>query len=729
MTSSYTTESGIRVDRETELLPKGAMNELAAQLDAQLGGLFECSYAQATRYKERSVGFSSPVMRLVGRQDSSSLELLKSSGAALFAFLCDHVVTVLGPKYDARMTPGALTVYPPTNHERLKREEDRSRVPSTLDLLRVIGDAFAAGDDDSLGLYGAFAYDAVLQFEPSLTRSLSRPLKHRDFVLYLPDRLLISYPGLDATVATTYSFTPPAGSGTVCQSSIFPAEEGVRISASDEKSVPLRPSFHTGVKAAQAAFSRGDLFEVVLSQVYERTFDGKASTAYAQLSSSNVAPYSTHLNLGGGEHLIVSSPEMFLRVTGRTVESAPIAGTISRGATALEDFEHLKDLLLSEKADSELVMCTDVDRNDKSRVCTPGTVEVLAHRDIEMTSRVIHTVEHISGQLREDASPLDAFISHMWAVTVTGAPKIAAMDFIETTEASARGWYAGAFGKFLFDGSIDTGITIRAIQLDGATARVRAGSSLLSKSVPSVEEAECDLKASAMLAVLDGAPASARPLEASSLVRVKARGLRTVMVDHEDSFVHTLADYLRRAGCDVTTVRSPRGQGLEENLLLDLAPEFLCLSPGPGSPDEFQIGRLLDYARRHEIPTFGVCLGLQAIAEYEGGSLRMLETPAHGVSSVIRRAPTSTLLQDLPETFSAGRYHSLEIVLSSDAGPDHVTSETADGTVMSMEIPEHRLYGVQFHPESIMSAGDKHGQLIIDRMTEIARAHQRQEQR
>src|SRR5258707_4510105 len=135
---------------------------------------------------------------------------------------------------------------------------------------------------------------------------------------------------------------------------------------------------------------------------------------------------------------------MYVRVTGDRVETCPIAGTVPRGANPLADAENIRGLLTSPKEESELTMCTDVDRNDKSRICVPGSVRVIGRRQIELYSRVIHTVDHVEGRLRPGFDALDAFLTHMWAVTVTGAPKIWAMQFIEDNEDAPRRWYGGA---------------------------------------------------------------------------------------------------------------------------------------------------------------------------------------------------------------------------------------------------------------------------------------------
>ena len=209
-----------------------------------------------------------------------------------------------------------------------------------------------------------------------------------------------------------------------------------------------------------------------------------------------------------------------MRVVGRRIETCPISGTIKRGEDAIADSEQIIKLLNSKKDESELTMCSDVDRNDKSRVCEPGSVRVIGRRQIEMYSRLIHTVDHIEGGLREDMDAFDGFLSHAWAVTVTGAPKLWAMRFIEENERSPRAWYGGAIGMVNFNGDMNTGLTLRTIRIKDGIAQVRAGATLLYDSVPEEEEAETELKASAMIAAVRDAHKSNVLPEERAVARV-----------------------------------------------------------------------------------------------------------------------------------------------------------------------------------------------------------------
>ena len=307
---------------------------------------------------------------------------------------------------------------------------------------------------------------------------------------------------------------------------------------------------------------------------------------------------------------------MFVRVEGLRIETCPISGTIARGENAIGDAEQIRTLLNSRKEESELTMCTDVDRNDKSRVCEAGSIQVIGRRQIEMYSRLIHTVDHVEGTLREEFDALDGFLAHTWAVTVTGAPKRHAIQFIEDHEQSPRRWYGGALGFVGFDGNMNTGLTLRTVRIKDGVAEVRAGATLLFESEPDAEEAETRLKASALLdAILR--ETTSKPEAAARRPSVTAATTNILMVDHEDSFVHTLAGYFRETGATVATHRA----GFPTSIFEQEQPDLILLSPGPGRPEDFDISRTINAALKTGIPIFGVCLGLQGIVTHFGGSL------------------------------------------------------------------------------------------------------------
>jgi anthranilate synthase len=291
-------------------------------------------------------------------------------------------------------------------------------------------------------------------------------------------------------------------------------------------------------------------------------------------------------------------------------------------------------------------------------------------------------------------------------VTVTGAPKAWAMQFVEDHEKSPRAWYGGAVGLIGFDGSLNTGLILRTIRLKDGVAQVRAGATLLYESDPTEEERETHLKASAFIDVIRhprGVPRKAFPE-----VSRPGEGKRVLLVDHQDSFVHTLANYLRQTGAEVVTLRA----GFPHEELDALHADLVVLSPGPGRPEDFDVASTLAAAIERNLPVFGVCLGLQGMVEYFGGELGILSYPAHGKACRIRIVG-GQIFDGLPTEFTAGRYHSLFAVPEKFPEGLEVTAKSEDGVIMAIEHPELPLAAVQFHPESILSLTEGFGLRLI----------------
>ncbi|MEC7281487.1 MAG: chorismate-binding protein, partial [Verrucomicrobiota bacterium] len=341
---------------------------------------------------------------------------------------------------------------------------------------------------------------------------------------------------------------------------------------------------------------------------------------------------------------------MFVRVENQRVETCPIAGTIRRGSTPIEDAEQILTLLNSQKDEAELTMCTDVDRNDKARICKAGSVRVEGRRMIELYSKLIHTVDYVTGELKDECDGFDALLSHMWAVTLTGAPKPAAMQQIEALENSARRWYGGCVGMLRFNGQVNTGITIRTVHLEEGQAQVRVGATVLCDSIPEEEERETRTKAEAFINAVLGVPAEQR--DGGGSIAHTGRGKKVLFVDNRDSFVHTLGDYVRQTGADITTVRA----GFPHSVFEEVDPDLVFVSPGPGTPEEFGVPDLVRECVRRELPVFGVCLGLQGMVEAFGGQLGVLSYPMHGKPSPVR-CTSEGVFDGFPQEFTAGRYH------------------------------------------------------------------------
>ena len=407
---------------------------------------------------------------------------------------------------------------------------------------------------------------------------------------------------------------------------------------------------------------------------------------------------------------------MFVRIEGRRIETSPIAGTAKRTGDPMRDSDNIKELLKSLKEESELTMCTDVDRNDKSRVCEPGSVKVIGRRLIESYAGVFHTTDHVEGQLKEGFDSLDAFLTHMWAVTLIGAPKKAAAVAIESLEKSARGWYGGAVGMISLNGDINTGILIRTTYLRDGMAQYPTGATLLFDSVPALEENETRLKATGFFRAMGVVEPKAAVAEVHALGTGPGKGARLLLVDNDDCFIHTLANYAQQTGAEVVTYRA----GFPPELIEKVAPTLILISPGPGRPRDFGVPDIVKMAVRLGVPVFGVCLGLQGIVEAFGGELGVLDYPMHGKPSKVRHRGVG-VFEGLPEEFMVGRYHSLYARRETFPACLEVTAETEDGVIMGVRHRELPIEAVQFHPESILTAEDGHGLKLMENAVRIGR--------
>ena len=705
--TSYLTNGGVRVTRDIRSRAyQPADTALAEALDKRRGLLFSSSFEFPGRYTRWDMGFVDPPLVFTARGRRFSVEALNERGRVLLSPIADRIARLTAVRAE-RVGVDHLAGEIEETGERFP-EEQRSRQPSVFSVLRGLVELFASGEDQHLGLYGAFGYDLVFQFEPMPLR-LPRPEDQRDLVLYLPDEILVVDHMRQIAAVHRYEFEFAERSTSGLPRSTAPAPCALHRAPSAR---PLESDHGPGeyaalVERAKAAFVRGDLFEVVVGQLLADRCADAPSVVFQRLRQANPAPYGALINLGEGEFLVAASPEMFVRVEGRRIETCPISGTIARGRDPVEDAERIRELLNSVKDESELTMCTDVDRNDKSRVCEPGSVRVIGRRQIELYSRLIHTVDHVEGVLREEFDALDGFLSHAWAVTVTGAPKRWAIRFIEEEERSSRRWYGGAIGRVTFDGNMNTGLTLRTIRMKDGVAEVRAGATLLYDSDPEAEEAECRLKAAAMFGAIRGASAG-RASPGALPASAAGKGRRVLLIDHEDSFVHTLANYIRTTGAEVVTMRPD----LARAELRGVAPDLVVLSPGPGRPSDFAMAETLDLIMQQRLPVFGVCLGLQGIVEYFGGTLAVLDVPVHGKPSLVR-VIGGRVFDGMPRDFTVGRYHSLHARRGTLPPELAVTAETEDGIVMAVEHRRLPVAAVQFHPESVMTLQAEIGMPII----------------
>ena len=293
---------------------------------------------------------------------------------------------------------------------------------------------------------------------------------------------------LDALEGLLTAPDPPAGASTPEQAHFTPA-------------MP-RERFLDAVAATREAIAEGEVYQAVLSQRWTARLGVDPFDVYRALRALNPSPYLYFLETREAT-VLGSSPEMLVRCRGRQVETRPIAGTVPRGRTPSEDEDLAARLKADPKERAEHVMLVDLARNDLGRICETGTVEVARFADVERFSHVQHLVSEVRGRLREGAGPADALAACFPAGTLTGAPKIRAMELIDALEACRRGIYGGAVGYFDAAGNCDLAIAIRTAVVESGLWRVQAGAGIVADSVAEKEYAEAEAKAAALFRAID----------------------------------------------------------------------------------------------------------------------------------------------------------------------------------------------------------------------------------
>jgi anthranilate synthase len=704
----YQTPHGIQVSRVTSPLPyRKGLSRFLRQLDTTRGIYLSSGYEYPGRYSRWDFVSVRPPVELVSFQRDVTFRPLNERGVAINRLLA--LVLVDNPHWDDFREEGGTLRGRLKPMPNLFPEEERSKQPSVFSILRALTREFRNENDDKLAFVGAFGYDLLFQFEPIPLR-LPREGR-KDLQLFLCDDIIYMDRKLEAIERFTFEFEREGISTRGLKRTSERIAKPPRRLPSPIVSDHKPEEYMANVEVCREGMRRGDYYEVVLRQTFRTTYSGKPSELFQKMQRANPSPYEFLLQFGE-EQLVGASPEMFVRVEGERVETCPIAGTARRTGDPLRDEKNIRELLNSTKEESELTMCTDVDRNDKSRVCEPGTVKVIGRRLIEAYSGLFHTVDHVEGFLQEGFDSLDAFLSHMWAVTLIGAPKKAAAIAIESLEKSARGWYGGAVGMLSLNGNINTGILIRTTHLNDGYATYPAGATLLYDSDPAAEEQETRIKAGSFFRLL-GAP----PSEPASPEEIAPLDIKLLLVDNDDCFIHTLANYARQAGAEVVTYRA----GVPFDVLDAVKPDMILISPGPGRPEDFGVPKLVQHAARSGVPVFGVCLGLQGVVEAFGGELGVLSYPMHGKPSKVRHRGIG-VFEGLPEEIEVGRYHSLYAIPERLPAELEVTAESDDGIIMGVRHRELPIEAVQFHPESILTAAGDTGLKMMRNALRLAKA-------
>ena len=371
------------------------------------------------------------------------------------------------------------------------------------------------------GLVGYLGYESVRHFEPTLKPAMSRPEASQMKQAAIPDGIYLL---ADTVVAFDHARrslslianvldgdAEPANRKLdeieLCINQPLPPTQPRDVHSSRTRSNMTQGRFEDMVRDAKELISAGDIFQVVLSQRFTRETNVEPFDVYRAVRRLNPSPYMFFFDFGPVDDeplfIVGSSPEMFVRLEGRTASLRPIAGTRPRGADADADAALAEELLADPKERAEHVMLVDLGRNDLGRVCEYGTVKVSDFFTIEKYSHVIHIVSHVEGKLRPELTAFDLVRAAFPAGTVSGAPKVRALEIIAELEPDGRGAYAGTVGYFGFDGNMDTCLAIRTMVGSGNTFTVQAGAGIVADSNPTIEYQETVNKATAMLRAIE----------------------------------------------------------------------------------------------------------------------------------------------------------------------------------------------------------------------------------
>jgi anthranilate synthase component 1 len=367
------------------------------------------------------------------------------------------------------------------------------------------------------GLLGYFSYDMVRYFE-DIENTATDELGQEDAeFMFVKDLIAFDHWREEILLVSNLLIEEEAEIEVEYARAIAQIEqmEALIKTVEKEDSIPLKTSpslkvksnfekkeFKAAVIKAKKYIEAGDIFQVVLSQRFEVEGKFKPFDVYLALKEVNPSPYMYLLEFGGTK-IIGSSPEILVKVDGRTITVRPIAGTRPRGSDIVEDEALSREMLNDKKERAEHVMLVDLGRNDVGRVSRFGTVEVTEFFGVEKYSHVQHIISNVKGEIKSGLDSFDSLEAAFPAGTVTGAPKVRAMEIIEELEPSRRGIYAGCVGYFCFDGDMDFAITIRTIVLEDGRAYVQAGAGIVADSIPDSEFKETENKGRGMLRALE----------------------------------------------------------------------------------------------------------------------------------------------------------------------------------------------------------------------------------
>ncbi|MCC6612020.1 MAG: anthranilate synthase component I [Anaerolineae bacterium] len=367
------------------------------------------------------------------------------------------------------------------------------------------------------GAVGCLAYDAVRAFE-RLPETASRELDVPDAAFMLVDTLVIfDHAKHQLTIlANAHNTGDPDAAyddavrridaiDAALRQPLPPIPQPGAPIAAEMESTHTQAQYEENVRRAKEYIAAGDAFQIVVSQRFSRRTSASPLAIYRALRATNPSPYMFLLRFGDDFTLVGASPEMMVRLEDGIATNRPIAGSRPRGGNEAEDRQLEEDLLADPKERAEHVMLVDLGRNDLGRVCDYGTVKVNRMMYVERYSAVMHIVSQVQGKLRAGMDAFDLLRATFPAGTLSGAPKVRAMEIIEELEGTRRGMYGGAVGYFSFDGSMDTCITIRSALIKGDRVYIQAGAGIVADSVPATEFQETVNKARALAVAIQHA--------------------------------------------------------------------------------------------------------------------------------------------------------------------------------------------------------------------------------